>query len=157
MSSPDIGRDASFSNMWNSLGSQRCADCGHYLPDNSDFGRNRHATLDRARGRIVVYCNSCYDKKIESGEVVVDNGRVSSAATKVINRERERENKRHKKSKKVWRTISEEEDDDEEDDEEEDQDEFAGFFYSMTGKAIKLMFKHFGKRLDELEKKVFKD
>lgn len=41
--------------------------------------------------------------------------------------------------------------------EEVEKDEYHDFFKSFTGKAIKIMFKHIDRRLDNLEREFFKN
>lgn len=146
MSSPPIGRDDDFNRLWKGAQSTSCAGCHEHLPLDPDTGLRGKAVVDKVRRRVLIYCEECHD-------ILEKEGRLGSVKKGI-----EKDPSKLGKRKKVYEKISEFEEE-EEDDEEEDEgdDEFADFFASIAGRAVKLMFKHMNKRINEIEKRIFKD
>jgi len=146
-----IGRDEDFNRLWNAATSERCTECRHYLPSGVDFGKGKHAVVDKMSGKLSVLCDDCYDDIMH-----IVRGKPSSGKT-YLKDHVERLRPRAGSKKKISLDEEDEEEDDEEEDEDDSEDEFSNFFKSFAGRAVKIMFKNINRRLDKLEKRFLRD
>lgn len=157
------GLDPDADARFKALQSGQCAGCREDFPYASEFGKQKHAILDKVHSRILVYCTKCNNELKEDGRIGgitkgIDKDPTKFHKKKAVSRRVKKKARLISESKSASKYYEEEEDE-EEDDEEEDEgdDEFAAFFKSVTGRAVKLMLKSVNRRLDDLEKKMFKE